>query len=235
MTFKTPNSLKRHRLIHQNLRLHKCGVCEMSFNRFYNLRRHMRMVHGSEESLPAPNKVRVLDAPVGQEYRRPYHPPVRRSAGGSVSKSETPNAENPIFDGSSLDHQGFKQYTDMVSSTPDDVNMTELVVRHAPIVTPPTLQQVNYVPVSAAMGDLTSEIPVPPHLTMTTLQGLYTHPTQLQGAVCQHHDPLQHLLPSMQPTVVPGNLSHGNVSHDNQSDFSSLDIYSNLLRLMHRS
>ena len=234
MTFKTPNSLKRHRLIHQNLRLHKCVVCEMSFNRFYNLRRHMRMVHGTEESLPAPNKVRVLDAPAGQEYRRPYHPPVRRSApsGGSVAKSGQSNVENLVFDGSSVGHQGLTQYTGLMPSSTDDANLTELVVRNAPIVTPSMLPQVNYAPVS--VGDSTNDIPVPPHLTMTTLQGLYPHPTQPllyhQVPVCQPPDPVQHLLPSMQPPVIPGNLSH-----DNQTDFSSIDIYSNLLRLMHRS
>jgi len=247
MTFKTKNSLKRHRLIHQNLRLHKCAICDMSFNRFYNLRRHMRMVHGTEESLPAPNKVRVLDAPAGQEYRRPFRLPVKRPCfldavppGSGLHHLTRDPTGNPIGAGLSLDLSATnqKQYTNLVSATPGGAGIVQLqpAVRHALTVTPSMLPQVNYVPMSGEIDDARggATITVPHQMvgasTMTTLQGLYPHPSQPlalpQGSPRQQTGALQH----PQPSITP--VSAGSLPQDGQ-DFASMEMYSNLLRLMH--
>ena len=65
MTFKTRNALSGHAVVHSNLRKHKCPQCELGFNRRYHLRRHLRVVHGSDEVLPLSKKVQVLDIPEG--------------------------------------------------------------------------------------------------------------------------------------------------------------------------
>ncbi|KAL8616680.1 hypothetical protein ACOMHN_031662 [Nucella lapillus] len=60
MTFKARNALNRHAKTHSRSREHGCW-CGAAFNRLYNLRRHMRLVHGSDEALPPLRKVEVLD------------------------------------------------------------------------------------------------------------------------------------------------------------------------------
>lgn len=60
MTFKARNALGRHAKIHSRTREHGCW-CGAAFNRLYNLRRHMRLVHGSDEALPPIRRVEVLD------------------------------------------------------------------------------------------------------------------------------------------------------------------------------
>ena len=61
MTFKARNALGRHAKTHSRTREHGCW-CGAAFNRLYNLRRHMRLVHGSDEALPPLRKVEVLDS-----------------------------------------------------------------------------------------------------------------------------------------------------------------------------
>ena len=61
LTFKTNSSLRRHARIHGTARPFKCHLCSTSFNRQSNLRRHLKNVHGSDDVLPAPYRVKVLD------------------------------------------------------------------------------------------------------------------------------------------------------------------------------
>ena len=70
MSFKTVNSLRRHARVHQNARPYKCPQCHIGFNRLYNLRRHMKAVHGTDQPLPPVNRVKLLDAPEGQEFAK---------------------------------------------------------------------------------------------------------------------------------------------------------------------
>ncbi|KAK7116704.1 uncharacterized protein [Littorina saxatilis] len=60
MTFKARNALGRHSKTHSRTREHGCW-CGAAFNRLYNLRRHMRLVHGSDDALPPIRRVEVLD------------------------------------------------------------------------------------------------------------------------------------------------------------------------------
>ena len=55
-------------MIHANNKPHKCGQCSATFNRQYNLRRHMKAVHNNLGTLPPVNKVPLLDVPLGMEY-----------------------------------------------------------------------------------------------------------------------------------------------------------------------
>ena len=67
-SFKTQNSLQRHMKVHSKVRSHKCDSCGAAFHRLYNLRRHMKSVHGTDERLPPIKRVKLLDAPAGQEF-----------------------------------------------------------------------------------------------------------------------------------------------------------------------
>ena len=69
LTFKTSKSLKGHLLIHR-ARTHSCSKCGKLFNRQNNLRRHMRKMHNTEEGLPPPKTVRLLDVPPGMEFHK---------------------------------------------------------------------------------------------------------------------------------------------------------------------
>ncbi|CAH1797166.1 unnamed protein product [Owenia fusiformis] len=60
--FKTPNALRRHMRIHSTVNPFTCN-CGQGFKRLYNLRRHMKNVHGSDEMLPPVKKVQVIDVP----------------------------------------------------------------------------------------------------------------------------------------------------------------------------
>ena len=127
----------------------------------------MRMVHETEDPLPTANKVHVLDAPAGQEYRRPYRPPIKRpsrsvdtvASGVSHNQLTMDLAENTVSlcEGSSMDHPrtNQKQYTNLVPSTPEGANLVQLqpVIQRVSTITPSMLPQVNYVPISAAISD----------------------------------------------------------------------------------
>ncbi|ELU17834.1 hypothetical protein CAPTEDRAFT_221958 [Capitella teleta] len=69
--FKTRTALNRHSRTHLRDRPHKCQTCTSTgFNSLYNLRRHMRAVHGSDHQLPPLKKVKLIDAPEGMEYHK---------------------------------------------------------------------------------------------------------------------------------------------------------------------
>ena len=69
LSFKTEKSLKGHLLIHRGC-THKCVHCGSMFNRQNNLRRHIRKMHGTEEGLPPPKTVKLLDVPEGMEFHK---------------------------------------------------------------------------------------------------------------------------------------------------------------------
>lgn len=76
MTFKAHNALSRHAKIHSSVRDHACW-CGAAFNRLYNLRRHMRLVHGNDEALPPVRRVEVLDSK--QSVKQPIcSPPAKK-------------------------------------------------------------------------------------------------------------------------------------------------------------
>lgn len=72
MTFKARNALARHAKVHSRTKEHGCW-CGAAFNRLYNLRRHMRLVHGNDEALPPVRKVEVLDS--DQSIKQPVSTP----------------------------------------------------------------------------------------------------------------------------------------------------------------
>ncbi|XP_050403845.1 zinc finger protein 879 [Patella vulgata] len=60
MSFKSKSGLNRHSKTHSKTKEHKCW-CDAAFGRLYNLRRHMRSVHGNDSALPPVRKIAVLD------------------------------------------------------------------------------------------------------------------------------------------------------------------------------
>nr|KAG5709954.1 hypothetical protein BaRGS_029996 [Batillaria attramentaria] len=87
MTFKARNALGRHAKIHSRTREHGCW-CGAAFNRLYNLRRHMRLVHGSDEALPPIRKVEVLD-----QYQSVKQPISTRPAKKMIVKTRKVKAD----------------------------------------------------------------------------------------------------------------------------------------------
>ncbi|XP_013403480.1 zinc finger protein 37 [Lingula anatina] len=65
LSFKTPNALKRHEHVHSNDRPHKC-YCGQAFLRLYNLRRHMKHLHGTDAPLPPVRRLKTVDMPEGE-------------------------------------------------------------------------------------------------------------------------------------------------------------------------
>ncbi|XP_076104117.1 uncharacterized protein LOC143072871 [Mytilus galloprovincialis] len=62
LTFKAKNALKRHYKVHSTEKDHKCW-CGTAFKRMYNLRRHLKTVHGADTILPPVRRVQPLDQP----------------------------------------------------------------------------------------------------------------------------------------------------------------------------
>ena len=62
LTFKAKNALKRHYKVHSTEKEHKCW-CGTAFKRMYNLRRHLKAVHGADTILPPVRRVQPLDQP----------------------------------------------------------------------------------------------------------------------------------------------------------------------------
>lgn len=87
MTFKARNALGRHAKTHSRTREHGCW-CGAAFNRLYNLRRHMRLVHGSDEALPPIRKVEVLD-----QYESVKQPVSTRPAKKMIVKNRKVKAD----------------------------------------------------------------------------------------------------------------------------------------------
>ncbi|XP_069136979.1 zinc finger protein 813-like [Argopecten irradians] len=60
-TFKAKNALKRHMKVHSVEKEFKCW-CGAAFKRMYNLRRHLKAVHGADDLLPPVRRVNTLDS-----------------------------------------------------------------------------------------------------------------------------------------------------------------------------
>ncbi|KAL3867387.1 hypothetical protein ACJMK2_044594 [Sinanodonta woodiana] len=60
LSFKAKNALRRHSKVHTVDKEHKCW-CGTAFKRMYNLRRHLKSVHGTDEMLPPVRRVSTLD------------------------------------------------------------------------------------------------------------------------------------------------------------------------------
>ena len=69
-SFKTAKALKKHNKVHADLKEHKCAYCNTGFNRLYNLRHHMRTVHGNDDPLPSTKKVGLVDVPEELRYMK---------------------------------------------------------------------------------------------------------------------------------------------------------------------
>lgn len=61
LTFKAKNALKRHMKVHSIEKEYKCW-CGTAFKRMYNLRRHLKAVHGADDLLPPVRRVNTLDS-----------------------------------------------------------------------------------------------------------------------------------------------------------------------------
>ncbi|XP_033750314.1 zinc finger protein 3-like [Pecten maximus] len=61
LTFKAKNALKRHMKVHSVEKEFKCW-CGTAFKRMYNLRRHLKAVHGADDILPPVRRVNTLDS-----------------------------------------------------------------------------------------------------------------------------------------------------------------------------
>ncbi|XP_021371985.1 zinc finger protein 585A-like [Mizuhopecten yessoensis] len=61
LTFKAKNALKRHMKVHSAEKEYKCW-CGTAFKRMYNLRRHLKAVHGADDLLPPVRRVNTLDS-----------------------------------------------------------------------------------------------------------------------------------------------------------------------------
>ena len=63
-TFKLAKALHKHMKVHSGVKEHVCSYCGVAFRHRYNLRRHMRHLHGNDDPLPPIKRVGLLDKKV---------------------------------------------------------------------------------------------------------------------------------------------------------------------------
>lgn len=184
LTFKATNALKRHMKVHSVEKEHKCW-CGTAFKRMYNLRRHLKSVHGTDEMLPPVRRVSTLD----QAAKTPISKTdlVKRDAGISEEVSALARSILKKDD----------NYEDVNAITRNIVETHVLV----PIIAQPSSltsrpDSRDSTPVSVSMADITRDIRFdrPPSTASEN------HPSMHQQLTPLH--PIPHPLPLPQQQVI---------------------------------
>ncbi|KAJ8304104.1 hypothetical protein KUTeg_017687 [Tegillarca granosa] len=97
LTFKAKNALKRHMKVHTCEKDHKCW-CGTAFKRMYNLRRHLKAVHGTDDLLPPVRRVQTLD----KVTKKPVPKPEKVQQPNLQSQNLKREIENLITETSNL-------------------------------------------------------------------------------------------------------------------------------------
>lgn len=95
LTFKAKNALIRHYKVHSTEKEHKCW-CGTAFKRMYNLRRHLKSVHGGDTILPPVRRVQPLDQPTKAPVSKTD---LQNPSGITEKKEKTPKQRKKPYSG----------------------------------------------------------------------------------------------------------------------------------------
>ncbi|XP_060062540.1 zinc finger protein 69-like [Ylistrum balloti] len=218
LTFKAKNALKRHMKVHSVEKEYKCW-CGTAFKRMYNLRRHLKAVHGTDDLLPPVRRVNTLDSDKKNPASRTDSLPMDKISTSGRKKS-TKRALATKFGTS--DHDYFEARTSSTSAAkPDDS------VNNDNVVTNPnhSHDSVQFNTVTSSGPNISQSVVIDrptelmPQIAPSPTQSP-RQPVPLSMQHAQPHHPGQHYLqPHSQMSSHPG---QGRMKFDTHSG-----IYSN--------
>lgn len=141
--FKTSKALKKHKKVHADLKEHKCAYCNVGFNRLYNLRHHMRAVHGNDDPLPLTRKVGLVDVPAEMMFMKGSTAVAAREKGLLLASGEL----NPTLPVVKEEKQHRRRKKNIPMTQPEhSVNPPELLApgdQYAPVAIMPQMANVQ--------------------------------------------------------------------------------------------
>lgn len=188
LTFKATNALKRHMKVHSADKEHKCW-CGTAFKRMYNLRRHLKSVHGTDEMLPPVRRVSTLD----QAAKTPISKTdlVKRDAG--INEEVSALARSILKnEGKTADH--YEEVNAIARNIVETHVLVPIIAQSSSL--PSQTDSRNSTPASVCMADMTRDMRFdrPPSTTSEN------HPTMHQQLTALH--PIPHNLPMPQQSVL---------------------------------